>query len=431
MSNLLKQSFDEEINLKLRTLNLIHWTAIFGQFISVVIAFFYFEINFNIYLCIFLILLSVILNIVVSIFFPLTKILNYNETFFILVFDLLQLVGLLFLTGGLTNPFCVLILAPLVISATYLDLKRIIIITFIAIVSLNFLAFFYYPLESDILGISQNEFSRFEIFLIWSALIIATIFLTFYCFRVADDSRKTRKALKETQLSLSNEEKVSALMGLTAAAVHELGTPLSTISVIISELVNNNQEQDLKEDLNVIQSQLKRCSEILERLRSNNLDQKNNEFINRLDFIRLINEIISSYQNSNIKVIISSDSYFEDTDVTIPRSAEIVHSITNVIDNAYKFANAVININLISEKESIIIEVADDGPGFAPEIYPFLGEPYIKNNNKAEKQGLGLGLFISKNLLAKSNGQIKFSHRESGGGMVKIVLSKDQLDLLK
>ena len=93
--------------------------------------------------------------------------------------------------------------------------------------------------------------------------------------------------------------------------------------------------------------------------------------------------------------------------------------------------SAVININLISEKESIIIEVADDGPGFAPEIYPFLGEPYIKNNNKAEKQGLGLGLFISKNLLAKSNGQIKFSHRESGGGMVKIVLSKDQLDLLK
>ena len=123
MSNLLKQSFDEEINLKLRTLNLIHWTAIFGQFFSVVIAFFYFEINFNIYLCIFLILLSVILNIVVSIFFLLTKILNYNETFFILVFDLLQLVGLLFLTGGLTNPFCVLILAPLVIAATYLDLK--------------------------------------------------------------------------------------------------------------------------------------------------------------------------------------------------------------------------------------------------------------------------------------------------------------------
>ena len=370
-----------------------------------------------------------VLNILVSIFYPLTKILNYNETFLILVFDLLQLVGLLFLTGGLTNPFCVLILAPLVIAATYLDIKRIIILILTAIISFNFLAFFYYPLESIALGISQNEFSRFEIFLIWSALVVTTIFLTFYCFRVADDSRKTRKALKEAQLSLSNEEKVSALMGLTAAAVHELGTPLSTISVIIKELVNNNQNELAREDLDVIQSQLKRCSEILERLRSNNLNDKSNEFINRLDFIRLINEIISSYQNDKIKVIVSNDPYFENTNVTIPRSAEIVHSITNIVDNAFKFANSQIDINLISENDRIIIEVADDGYGFAPEIFPFLGEPYIKNNNKAKKQGLGLGLFISKNLLAKSQGEIKFSHGKSGGGLVKIILSKNYLNL--
>ena len=396
MTDLLKQSFDEEINLKLRTLNLIHWTAIFGQFFAVIIAYFYFEISFSIYFCIFLILLSVVLNILVSIFYPLTKILNYNETFLILVFDLLQLVGLLFLTGGLTNPFSVLILAPLVIAATYLDLKRIIVITLIA---------------------SQNEFSRFEIFLIWSALIIAAIFLTFYCFRVADDSRKTRKALKETQLSLSNEEKISALMGLTAAAVHELGTPLSTISVITKELVNNNDDEQVKEDLNVIQSQLKRCSNILERLRSNSLDDKNNEFINQLDFIRLINEITSSYDNNNINFIISNDPYFENINVTIPRSAEIVHSITNIIDNAFKFASSQIDINLISKENDIIIEVADDG------------EPYIRNNNKAKKQGLGLGLFISKNLLAKSQGEIKFFHREGGGGLVKIVLSKNYLNL--
>jgi two-component system sensor histidine kinase RegB len=429
LTDLLKQSFDEEINLKLRTLNLIHWTAIFGQFFAIIIAYFYFEISFSIYFCIFLILLSVVLNILVSIFYPLTKILNYNETFLILVFDLLQLVGLLFLTGGLTNPFSVLILAPLVIAATYLDLKRIIVITLIAIISLNFLAFFYYPLESDALGISQNEFSTFEIFLIWSALIIAAIFLTFYCFRVADDSRKTRKALKETQLSLSNEEKISALMGLTAAAVHELGTPLSTISVITKELVNNNDDEQVKEDLNVIQSQLKRCSNILERLRSNSLDDKNNEFINQLDFIRLINEITSSYDNNNINIIISNDPYFENINVTIPRSAEIVHSITNVVDNAFKFASSQVDINLISEEENITIEVADDGPGFAPEIFPFLGEPYIRNNNKAKKQGLGLGLFISKNLLAKSQGEIKFSQREGGGGLVKIVLSKNYLNL--
>ena len=386
-------------------------------------------ISFNIYLCVTLILLSATLNIVVSIIYPLTKILNYNETFFILVFDLLQLVSLLFLTGGLTNPFCVLILAPLVISATYLDLKRIIFITLLAIISLNVLSFFYYPLESTSFGISQNEFSKFEIFLIWSALIITSVFLTFYCFRIADDSRKTRKALKETQLSLSNEEKVSALMGLTAAAVHELGTPLSTISVITKELVNNNMDKAVNEDLNVIQSQIKRCGEILERLRSNNLDNESNDFINKLDFIRLINEIISSYQNEKIEVIITNDSYFEKTDVTISRSAEIVQSITNIVDNAYKFATSKIEINLKNSDGKIIIEVIDDGPGFAPEIFPFLGEPYIRNNNKSKKQGLGLGLFISKNLLAKSKGEIKFSNMKNNGSLVKIILLKEYIGL--
>ena len=163
-------------------------------------------------------------------------------------------------------------------------------------------------------------------------------------------------------------------MGLTAAAVHELSTPLSTISVITKELVNNNNDKQVEEDLNVIQSQLKRCSDILERLRSNSLDDKDNEFINQLDFIRLINEITSSYNNSNIHVIITNDPYFENTNVTIPRSAEIVHSITNVVDNAFKFAKSQIDISLINEKEYIIIEVADDGPGFASEIFPFLGE---------------------------------------------------------
>ena len=143
----------------------------------------------------------------------------------------------------------------------------------------------------------------------------------------------------------------------------------------MSIIINDEQ---VKEDLNVIQSQLKRCSNILERLRSNSLDDKNNEFINQLDFIRLINEITSSYDNNNINIIISNDPYFENINVTIPRSAEIVHSITNVIDNAFKFASSQIDINLISEEDNIIIEVADDGPGFAPEIYPFLGNHISK-----------------------------------------------------
>ena len=346
-----------------------------------------------------------------------------------MVFDLIQLVSLLYLTGGLTNPFCVLILAPLVIAATYLDFRRTVLITVVAIISLNFLAYYYFPLESITLGIGKDDFSGFEIFLIWSALVITSIFITAYCFRVADDSRKTRQALRQSQLSLSNEEQVSALMSLTAAAVHELGTPLSTISIINKELVNNNKDGVLGEDLLVIQSQLERCKEILERLRSNNLSDKSNEFINQLNFVRLINEIVSPYDNDKIKFDIFFDDYFERDKVVIPRSAELVHSITNIIDNAFKYAINSVEISLKNEQEKIIIEIVDDGPGFASEIYPFLGEPYLRNNRDKNKEGLGLGLFISKNLLAKSLGEIKFLYRKNKGGCVQVILIKSALGL--
>ena len=432
MSDYIKQVVEQEENLRLRTLNLIRWVAIFGQLFAVLIAFFYFEIYFNILLALFLILCSVLLNITVSIRYPLTKILNFNETFFYLVYDLLQLILLLYFTGGLTNPFSVLILAPLVISATYLDLRRTILITLIAILSLSILSVYYYPLESNSLGISRNDFSKFEIFLIWDALIIASIFITAYCFRVAHESRKTRKALQQTQLSLSNEEKISAIMSLTAAAVHELGTPLSTISIISKELtINKNVDQIIQNDLDVIQSQIKRCSEILERLRANKLSNNSNEFINQLDFKRLINEIIGYYQKTEIIFDVECDKYFDDKNITVARSPELVQSLTNIIDNAVKFAKKKIIINLLDSDQFIDIEVIDDGCGFPSDIFPLLGEPYLRNNNETDNTGLGLGLFISKNLLAKFSSEIIFIKDSNFGGYVKIKLHKKTIGIIE
>ena len=277
-----------------------------------------------------------------------TKLLNSDETFFYLVFDLIQLALLLFLTGGLTNPFCVLIIAPIIISATYLDLKRTIIIGIISIISLTGLAFYYYPIESQTLGFSKNDFSQFEIFSIWSALVITLIFIAVYCFRVADESRKTTQALRQTQIALSNEEKVSALMSLTAAAVHELGTPLSTISVVAKELMNNAKDSDLNyDDLVLINSQIKRCSNILERLRTDSFSERSNEFINKLDFKRMINEIVNSYRNQNIELIIQSEKYFDENNITITRSPEIIQSNSNIIDNAFKHAKKRIDSEIV------------------------------------------------------------------------------------
>ena len=421
---------EEEINLRLRTLTLIRWIAVFGQLGAIVVSFYYLDFIFNIYQAFFLILCSAVLNIIIMIRYPLTKILNFTETFYFLFYDLIQLVLLLSLTGGLTNPFCVLILAPIVIAATYLDLKRTILIVSISAISLTILTFFYFPLESDQLGINKNDFTRFGIFSIWAALLIALVFISAYCFKVADESRKNTRALRETQLALSNEEKVSALMSLTAAAVHELGTPLSTISVIAKELMNNTNKEDLNhDDLVLINSQIKRCSDILERLRTDSFSEKSNEFINKLDFKRMINEIIDSYQNEKIEFIVQTEDYFDTNNITILRSPEIIHSISNIVDNAIKHAKKRVIVNLKDSVNDILIEIIDDGEGFSQDIYPLLGEPYIRKSTKNKHKGLGLGLFISKNLLGKNFGDIKFLNLKDQGGCVQILLSKKSLGL--
>ena len=421
---------EEEINLRLRTLTLIRWIAVFGQLGAIVVSFYYLDFIFNIYQAFFLILCSAALNIIIMIRYPLTKILNFTETFYFLFYDLIQLVLLLSLTGGLTNPFCVLILAPIVIAATYLDLKRTILIVSISAISLTILTFFYFPLESDQLGINKNDFTRFGIFSIWAALLIALVFISAYCFKVADESRKNTRALRETQLALSNEEKVSALMSLTAAAVHELGTPLSTISVIAKELMNNTNKEDLNhDDLVLINSQIKRCSDILERLRTDSFSEKSNEFINKLDFKRMINEIIDSYQNEKIEFIVQTEEYFDTNNITILRSPEIIHSISNIVDNAIKHAKKRVIVNLKDSVNDILIEIIDDGEGFSQDIYPLLGEPYVGKSTKNKHKGLGLGLFISKNLLGKNFGDIKFLNLKDQGGCVQILLSKKSLGL--
>ncbi len=427
MLNILNLSNNNLVGLRLRTLNLIRWIAILGQYIAVATAFFWLEINFNIYLASVCILISIILNIIVSIKFLPIRTLNSNETLFYLIFDSIQLVALLYITGGLTNPFCILIIAPFIISATYLDLFRTIIIGIVSILSLSLLAFFYQPISSNIFEFSSSDFSSFQIFSIWLSLIVSLAFIGIYCFRVANESRKVEKALNETQIALSDEEKISDMMSLTAAAVHELGTPLSTISVIIKEIVN---ELDVGEknydDILLIQSQIKRCSEILNRLRQGDISNDNSPFINELDFPRLINEIVKDYELEEIKLNFEIDDYFKNSNFIILRKPEIVHSLSNIIENAYQYAKHSVTIKLILKDENVILEIINDGEGFPANILPILGEPYVKKNEKNHK-GIGLGLFIAKNLINKTAGKIEFRNIENTGASVKIIWKKDNL----
>ena len=427
MLNILNLSNNNLVGLRLRTLNLIRWIAILGQYIAVATAFFWLEINFNIYLASVCILISIILNIIVSIKFLPIRTLNSNETLFYLIFDSIQLVALLYITGGLTNPFCILIIAPFIISATYLDLFRTIIIGIVSILSLSLLAFFYQPISSNIFEFSSSDFSSFQIFSIWLSLIVSLAFIGIYCFRVANESRKVEKALNETQIALSDEEKISDMMSLTAAAVHELGTPLSTISVIIKEIVNELDASEKNyDDILLIQSQIKRCSEILNRLRQGDISNDNSSFINELDFPRLINEIIKDYELEEIKLNFEIDDYFKNSNFIILRKPEIVHSLSNIIENAYQYAKHSVTIKLILKDENVILEIINDGEGFPANILPILGEPYVKKNEKNHK-GIGLGLFIAKNLINKTAGKIEFRNIENTGASVKIIWKKDNL----
>ena len=336
---------------------------------------------------------------------------------------------MLYITGGLTNPFCILIVAPFIISATYLDLYRIIIIGVVSILSVTLLAFYYQPISSNIFEFDSLNFSIFQIFGIWLSLIVSLTFIGIYCFRIADESRKVEGALKETQLALSDEEKVSDIMSLTAAAVHELGTPLSTISVIIKEIANDlSKDEKNYDDILLIQSQIKRCSEILNRLRQGDISNDNSTFINQLDFPRLINEIVKDYELDTIELDIKIDNYFKESNFIISRKPEIVHSLSNIIENAYQYAKQKININLISKDEFVILEIINDGEGFPGSILPILGEPYVKKNEK-NHSGIGLGLFIAKNLINKTQGRMEFKNIENIGACVRIIWKKDNLVL--
>lgn len=218
-------------------------------------------------------------------------------------------------------------------------------------------------------------------------------------------------------------------MSLTAAAVHELGTPLSTISVIIKEIANDlSKDEKNYDDILLIQSQIKRCSEILNRLRQGDISNDNSTFINQLDFPRLINEIVKDYELDTIELDIKIDNYFKESNFIISRKPEIVHSLSNIIENAYQYAKQKININLISKDEFVILEIINDGEGFPGSILPILGEPYVKKNEK-NHSGIGLGLFIAKNLINKTQGRMEFKNIENIGACVRIIWKKDNLVL--
>ena len=421
-SDLLK--YDEDLQLEKNTVIILRWIALIGQLITIYIVHFYIKFDLPLIFCSLTIFFGGVTNIFVQ--FGINKNqLNNTESTILLFYDVLQLAVLLYLTGGVTNPFIVFLIVPAIISSTLLNLSSTFFLSFITAIALLLLTFNYLPLPND--GNLHFHVPDYYILSIPISLTIVLIFLNYFGFRFGYEARKRGNALNRLELILAKEQELESIGHHAAAAAHSLGTPLSTITVIARELKKEkNQNKQFNEDIDTLLNQAKKCGEILKKISQKKI--VDDDYMANISLQDLLNEITRSFEEISEKKI---NLNFTSTNSKIPikRSPEITYGIRNFVGNAVKFSRKKIDINLISEDNQTTIEISDDGPGFPDDIAKIIGQPYIASKSKKlkSKSGLGLGTFIGKTLLERKKAEIEFSKSKLGGARVEIIWKNSDL----
>ncbi len=402
---------EENLHLDKKTLVTLRWIAIIGQLIAINFVYYYFKLELPILVAHTVILVGLITNIILQFKIKENQLNDlYSASF--LIYDLLQLTFLLYLTGGITNPISFLMIVPSIVSSTFLSMGTTIILGTITIVSLFLLTYYHKILP----GLDTYNFSFPEYYLvgILTSIIIGLIFLSYFGIRFSGETKKRSDALDKLQQIMAKEYQLDSLGGLAAAAAHSLGTPLATISVVAKELKKEiGGKSKYSKDLELLVSQAKRCSDILRRISRKEIED--DQFINIVKAEDLLEGIIASFEEtSNIKITLISDE--DKNKINIKRAPELVYGLRNFIGNAVKFSKKSINLSIKSDYEILAITITDDGPGFAPDIIKLIGEPYLKSKSKEldSRSGLGLGIFLGKTLLERKKAKLKFSNRKNG-----------------
>ena len=420
----------DNIQLDKRTLVILRWIAIIGQYISISIVYFVLKFEFPIFNCSVVILLGVITNIYLQFVEKDNQLSNIKASSYLL-YDLIQLSLLLFFTGGVTNPFIILLIIPAIVSSTFLSLRSTLNLSVITIIILVVLTINYLPLPHKVIEELHFHVPNYYLYTIPFSIIIGLVFLTYFGARFGVESRKRTEALNRLELILAKEHELESIGLQAAAAAHSLGTPLSTISVVAKELekeIGNHPEYS--KDINLLLSQTKRCSEILKNLSQDQLKEDN--FLNNIKIGTLLSEIVRSFsQISEKKILLREDQ--NELDPQIDRTLEITYGLRNFIGNAVKYSNSLVEINLKSNDTITEVKVSDDGPGFSEDVKDVLGEPYIRSKNKiiSSKSGLGLGTFIGKTLLERMKADVQFSGSTKLKGAVVTIKwqTKDLLNI--
>lgn len=404
--------------LRLQTLVMLRWLAIGGQAVSVLFVAFGLGFPLPLLACFLLIGLSAALNLWLVLRLGVSHRPTPLSTACQLVFDLCQLGGLLALTGGLQNPFALLLLAPVSVSAASLSQRATFLIALLAAIIASLVSLWHLPLPW--LPGEHLVFNRIYVIGIWVSIISGLVFVSAYINRVAHDARQIADALAVTELALSRREQLSALDGLAAAAAHELGTPLSTIALAAKEMrAEVEPGSDLAGDVELIIEQAARCRAILTKLR--NLGSDGKDPFAAVPLTDLLAEVARPHEGRG-KAILFYHENADGPEPVVQRSVGLLYGLGNIIENATDFARSMVRIEAGWDTESVSVVITDDGPGFAHELIARLGEPYLTSRPRdlqgpdANKPGgLGLGVFIAKTLLERSGARLAFENIDASG----------------
>ncbi|SNY90131.1 two-component system, sensor histidine kinase RegB [Cohaesibacter sp. ES.047] len=446
------------LQIKLDTLVRLRWLAILGQAIAVVLVWLGLGYDFDAVLCLALVGLSAGLNLYLQAKFRKSVRLSPLPATGLLAYDTAQLGGLLYLTGGLQNPFSLLLLVPAVVSATMQPPRYTVFLACLITIIATALVIFHQPLPW--VGHRPPTMPVLYMAGIWIALILTMGFMSIYTFRIAKEGHMLANALSATELVLANEQHLTNLDGLATAAAHELGTPLSTIQLVAKELERDLSPDDpLHEDMVLLRTQAERCRDILGKLRSLSGDEHNN--FTKMRITSLICEIVEPFETMGVEI----EQVFPDDLARQPvvwRNPGILFGLGNLIENAVEFAHSRVEVTAHWGESNVLIRISDDGPGFSEEIMKHLGDPFVTTRsnrtrtaraalaNPATKGhsgasfsggGLGLGFFIAKTLLERTGGKVSIANRngsktalqsnntfENSGAMIDILWPRSALE---
>ena len=440
------QATPNQSRLRLQTITRLRWFAVGGQILAVLICHVWLGFPLPLALCLTLIALSAWLNVYLRLRYAGRHRLEESSATALLAYDLLQLAGLLYLTGGITNPFVVLLVAPVTVSAATLNVRSTIFLGVVALAAAGLLMAFHLPLPWA--NGARPELPDLYRFGLFASVAACMVFLAIYVRRLASEARQMSDALTATELVLAREQKLHALDGLAAAAAHELGTPLATIVLVAKELSTNLPDQldgkdDLLDDLELLRTQAQRCRDILQKL--THAPSERDPMHARMTIRQIIDEAAEPYRNGPISLVVQpgADGYttlaVDGRPIAEPegeRQPGIIYGLGNLIENAIDYASGRVEVRAAWNEANVIVSIVDDGPGFAPDVIDSIGEPYVTTRSKpirdSERSGLGLGFFIAKTLLERSGATLEFENRgpPDTGAIIRISWKREKFETL-